>query len=105
MSSNKYKRILLKLSGEALAGKSGFGIDVAEAETIAGRVKEVHEMGVEVAVVIGAAFGAVVTAFVPTKTPGPSSWSCLSTSRKRGPNRTRASGKFAADDGILCTRR
>lgn len=54
MSSNKYKRILLKLSGEALAGKSGFGIDVAEAETIAGRVKEVHEMGVEVAVVIGA---------------------------------------------------
>ena len=42
MSSNKYKRILLKLSGEALAGKSGFGIDVAEAETIAGRVKDFH---------------------------------------------------------------
>src|SRR5512139_1797034 len=54
MSSIKFKRILLKLSGEALAGKSGFGIDVAEAETIAGRIKEVHEMGVEVAVVIGA---------------------------------------------------
>jgi uridylate kinase len=54
MSTIKYKRILLKLSGEALAGKSGFGIDVAEAETIAGRIKEVHEMGVEVAVVIGA---------------------------------------------------
>ncbi len=54
MSNIKYKRILLKLSGEALAGKSGFGIDVAEAETIAGRIKEVHEMGVEVAVVIGA---------------------------------------------------
>jgi uridylate kinase len=54
MSDIKYKRILLKLSGEALAGKSGFGIDVAEAETIAGRIKEVHEMGVEVAVVIGA---------------------------------------------------
>jgi len=53
MSAIKYKRILLKLSGEALAGKSGFGIDVAEAETIAGRIKEVHEMGVEVAVVIG----------------------------------------------------
>ncbi len=52
--SIKFKRILLKLSGEALAGKSGFGIDVAEAETIAGRIKEVHEMGVEVAVVIGA---------------------------------------------------
>jgi uridylate kinase len=54
MSQIKYKRILLKLSGEALAGKSGFGIDVAEAETIAGRIKEVHEMGVEVAAVIGA---------------------------------------------------
>ena len=54
MSEIKYKRILLKLSGEALSGKSGFGIDVAEAETIAGRIKEVHEMGVEVAVVIGA---------------------------------------------------
>ena len=54
MSDIKYKRILLKLSGEALSGKSGFGIDVAEAETIAGRIKEVHEMGVEVAVVIGA---------------------------------------------------
>ena len=54
MSSGEYKRILLKLSGEALAGKSGFGIDVAEAETIAGRIREVHEMGVEVAVVIGA---------------------------------------------------
>ena len=54
MSSLKYKRILLKLSGEALAGKAGFGIDVAEAEAIAGRIQEVHEMGVEVAVVIGA---------------------------------------------------
>jgi len=54
MSDIKYKRILLKLSGEALTSKSGFGIDVTEAETIAGRIKEVHEMGVEVAVVIGA---------------------------------------------------
>jgi uridylate kinase len=54
MSELKYKRILLKLSGEALAGPSGFGIDVAEAEAIASRIKEVHEMGVEVAAVIGA---------------------------------------------------
>ena len=54
MGSIKYKRILLKLSGEALASKTGFGINVAEAEVIAGRIKEVHEMGVEVAVVIGA---------------------------------------------------
>jgi len=54
MSDIKYKRILLKLSGEALAGKSGFGIDVHEAESIASRIKEVFDMGVEVAVVIGA---------------------------------------------------
>ncbi len=53
MSNLKYKRILLKLSGEALGGKSGYGIDVDEAESIASRVKEVHEMGVQVAVVIG----------------------------------------------------
>lgn len=54
MSEIKYKRILLKLSGEALAGRSGYGIDVAEAESIASRIKEVYDMGVEVAVVIGA---------------------------------------------------
>ena len=54
MSDLKYNRILLKLSGEALADPSGFGIDVSEAESIALRIKEVHEMGVEVAIVIGA---------------------------------------------------
>jgi uridylate kinase len=55
MSSDiKYKRVLLKLSGEALAGKNGFGIDVDEAESIASRVKEVYDMGVEVSFVIGA---------------------------------------------------
>jgi uridylate kinase len=54
MSELKYKRILLKLTGEALAGASGYGINVDEAEVIASRVKEVREMGVEVAIVIGA---------------------------------------------------
>jgi uridylate kinase len=54
MPQLKYKRILLKLTGEALGGESGFGISVDEAEVIASRVKEVHEMGVEVAMVIGA---------------------------------------------------
>jgi uridylate kinase len=54
MNNFKYKRILLKLSGEALAGKSGFGIDVDEAEAIAKRIKDVHETGLEIAVVIGA---------------------------------------------------
>lgn len=54
MSEIKYKRILLKLSGEALASKSGYGINVDEAESIASRIKEVYDMGVEIAVVIGA---------------------------------------------------
>jgi uridylate kinase len=54
MSIVKYKRILLKLSGEAVAGKSGYGIDVDQADSIASRIKEVHEMGIDVAVVLGA---------------------------------------------------
>ena len=54
MSNFKYKRVLLKLSGEALTGKSGYGIDVDEAEAIAKRIKEVYDTGLEVAVVIGA---------------------------------------------------
>src|SRR5690349_14467676 len=54
MADLKYKRILLKLSGEAIGGENGSGINVSEVEAIAGRVKEVHEMGVEVAIVIGA---------------------------------------------------
>ncbi len=54
MPELKYKRILLKLSGEAIGGESGYGIDVDEAESIAYRIKEVHEMGVQVALVIGA---------------------------------------------------
>ena len=54
MAELKYKRILLKLSGEALGGSMGYGIDVHEAEAIASRIKEVYELGVDVAVVIGA---------------------------------------------------
>ena len=54
MAELKYKRILLKLSGEALGGATGYGIDVQEAEAIANRIKEVHSLGVDVAVVMGA---------------------------------------------------
>jgi len=49
-----YNRILLKLSGEALAGDQGFGIDPDKAEYIAERVKAVYDLGVQVAIVIGA---------------------------------------------------
>jgi uridylate kinase len=54
MADLKYKRIVLKLSGEAMGGENGFGINVDEIEAIAKRVKDVHELGVEVAIVIGA---------------------------------------------------
>jgi uridylate kinase len=54
MANLKYHRILLKLSGEAMAGPDGFGIDPLQAEAIAGRVQQVHQMGVETAIVIGA---------------------------------------------------
>ncbi len=50
----KYHRILLKLSGEALAPADGRGIDPDAAESIAQRVCDVHRLGVQVAVVIGA---------------------------------------------------
>ena len=48
-----YKRILLKLSGEALMGDQGYGIDPATITRIAQEIKEVHELGVEVAIVVG----------------------------------------------------
>jgi uridylate kinase len=50
----KYKRILLKLSGESLGGENGFGINTSEVEAIAKRIKDIIELGVEIAVVIGA---------------------------------------------------
>jgi uridylate kinase len=54
MANLMYRRILLKLSGESLAGQGGFGIDPDQAEAIAKRVKAVREMDVQVAIVIGA---------------------------------------------------
>ena len=49
----KYKRVILKLSGEALAGESGFGIDFNVAKRIALEIKELVDMGVEVGTVVG----------------------------------------------------
>lgn len=48
-----FKRVLLKLSGESLAGDQGYGIDPLTIQTIAAEIKEVVEAGVELAVVIG----------------------------------------------------
>lgn len=53
MNTIKYRRILLKLSGEALAGEQGYGIDPAVITGIATEIKEVVALGVQVALVIG----------------------------------------------------
>lgn len=50
---SKYKRILIKLSGEALAGEGEFGIDTNKAHSLAEEIKEVHDLGVEIALVVG----------------------------------------------------
>jgi uridylate kinase len=49
----KYKRILLKLSGESLLGKKGYGIDPSMLKLYASEIKKVSELGVQIAVVIG----------------------------------------------------
>ena len=51
--TTKYKRVLLKLSGESLMGDKGFGIDPDVVRRIAAEIKDVHDLGVEVALVIG----------------------------------------------------
>ncbi|MEE2637640.1 MAG: UMP kinase [Acidobacteriota bacterium] len=53
MADPAYRRVLLKLSGEALMGERSFGIDPAVADQIAGEVVDVQQLGVELAVVIG----------------------------------------------------
>lgn len=53
MSEYKYKRVLLKLSGEALAGSDGHGMDAQLIDQIASEVKKVVSAGVEIAIVIG----------------------------------------------------
>lgn len=54
MDTPKYKRIMLKLSGESLAGDKGYGIDFEVVSRITNEIKEVVEMGVEVSIVVGA---------------------------------------------------
>lgn len=49
----KFKRILLKLSGESLMGNQGFGIDPERLSDYARQIKEIHDMGVQIGIVIG----------------------------------------------------
>ena len=54
MAEPLYRRVLLKLSGEVLAGDQGLGIDPAKASYLAEEVKSIHELGVEIGLIIGA---------------------------------------------------
>ncbi len=53
MVEPKYKRVVLKLSGEALAGQTGFGINPPTIKEIVKEIKEVHDLGVQMAIVVG----------------------------------------------------
>ncbi|MBM7598567.1 uridylate kinase [Virgibacillus halotolerans] len=53
MTTTRYRRIVLKLSGEALSGQQGYGIEPAVIQSVANQVKEVAEMGLEIAIVVG----------------------------------------------------
>ena len=53
MAGFRYSRILLKLSGEALVGSAGYGIDPDVVDFLANEIKDVHEAGVQIAIVVG----------------------------------------------------
>lgn len=53
MTDYKYKRVLLKLSGEALMGEGGYGIDPKVVDHLAKEIKVIHDDGIEVGVVVG----------------------------------------------------
>lgn len=53
MAEPKYKRVLIKLSGEALAGEKGVGIDLPTVQAIAKEIAEVADSGIQIALVIG----------------------------------------------------
>ncbi len=54
MTSPIYRRVLLKLSGEVLAGEKGFGIDPVRADYLAEEIKSISELGISVGIIIGA---------------------------------------------------
>ena len=53
MQKIKYKRVILKISGEALAGEKKHGIDTDTVNDISDKIKRIYEMGVEVSIVVG----------------------------------------------------
>ena len=55
MTTLIFKRILLKLSGEALAANQGFGVDTVRIHEIAAELADVHSLGIQIAIVVGGA--------------------------------------------------
>ena len=53
MSTPRYKRVLLKLSGEALMGKTSFGIDADVLQYVADEIRSIYDLGVQIAIVVG----------------------------------------------------
>ncbi|UQS86496.1 UMP kinase [Nicoliella spurrieriana] len=53
MADLKYKRIILKLSGEALAGEQGFGINLPVMRSMAKEIKQIYDLGIQIAIVVG----------------------------------------------------
>jgi len=74
----KYKRILLKLSGEALMGDDPYGINRQTIEAIVAEVAQVSRLGVEIAAVIGAATSSAAWRRAPPAwiAPPPTTWGC-----------------------------
>ncbi len=54
MSAGMYKRVVLKIGGEALSGEGNSGIDLVEVSAIAHKIKAVHDLGVQIGLVVGA---------------------------------------------------
>ena len=74
-----YRRVLLKISGEALMGEREFGLDPETVERIAGEVQTVGRMGVEVCLVIGGGNifrGVAGAATRAWSAPRPTTWAC-----------------------------
>ena len=78
MSDYRYKRVLLKLSGEALMGEGGYGIDPEVTDRLAHQVRDLHDDGIEVGVVVGGGniFRGMAGAAKGMSAPRQTTWAC-----------------------------